>query len=92
MSLCFCRAQCLVARLNTSVHSVIGTIPICPACEHMKPHTEGTTGNGAMCAVKDFNLLQTCVVTWRSIRELLSSNVTSFAAVSFVMNVIARNI
>ena len=42
-------------------------------------------------AVKLFNLLQACVVTWRSIRESLSSSV-KFTAASFVMNVMARNI
>ena len=89
----FCRAQYLVARalINTSVHSVIGAIPICPACEPMKPHTEGTTGTGARFAVKDFKLLQTCAVTWRSIPELLSSNVI-FAAASLVIRRITSDI
>ena len=91
-NLCFCRTQCLIARalLNTSVHSIIGAMPVCPACEYRKPHTEAATRTGARFAVEDFDLLQTCVVIWRSIRESLSSNVT-FAAVSIVIRVITRD-
>ena len=90
--LCFCRAQCLVARalINTSVHSVIGAMRVCTHCEPMKPYTVGATRTGARFAVKASPRRQSCVVTWRSIPESLSSNVT-FAAVSIVINVITRN-
>ena len=96
LNLYFCRAQFLVVRalsslINTSVHSVIGAMPACTTFERMKPFTEGATLTCVRFAVKLFNLLQAFVVTWRSIRESLSSSVT-FAAASFVMNVIARNI
>ena len=92
MYLCFCRAQCLVARtvLNTSVHSAIGAIQVCTDCEYMKAHTVDATRTGARFAAKDFNLLQACAVTWRSIQESLSSNVT-FAAAGFVIHKISRD-
>ena len=57
------------------------------ACEFMKPQTEGATLTGAMSAAKDVNVRHTCVVTWRSILESHSSNVT-FAAASIVISVI----
>ena len=57
----FCRTRCLVARalLNTSVHSVIGAMPI---CEFTRPHTEGATRTGARFAAMVSQRLQTCVV------------------------------
>ena len=90
---CFCRTQCLVARtlLDTSVRSVIGAIQDCTDCECMKPHTVGATRTGARFAAKDFRILHTFVVTWRSIPESLSANVT-FAAASFVIRRITNDI
>ena len=76
--------------LNTSVHIVIGAIQACTDCESMKAHTVGATRTGARFAAKDFNPLQACVVTWRSIQESLSSNVT-FAAAGFVIHRITRD-
>ena len=91
----FCRTQCLVPLtlsplIYTSTHSVTGAMPACTTFERMKPFTEGVTLTRVWFAVKLLNLLQACVVTWRCIRPWLSSSVT-FAAASFVMNVIARN-
>ena len=90
--LCFCRAQCLVARalINTSVHSVIGAMQVCTPCEPMKPYTAGATRTGARFAAKDVKLLHICVVTWRSIPEWLSSNV-SFAAANIAISVVTRD-
>ena len=89
--LCFCRAQCLVARLNTSARSVIGAMPIYTPCESTKPHTEGVTRTGARFVVRVSSRPQICVVTWCSIQESLSSIVT-FAAASFVICRISKNI
>ena len=89
----FCRAQCLVARtlLNTSVRSVIGAIQVCTDCAYTQPHIVGATPTGARFAAKDFKILHTCVVTWRSIPESLNSNVT-FAAASIVIHIITSDI
>ena len=76
--------------LNTSVRSVIGAIQVCTDCEFMNPLTVGATLTGARFAAKDFKLHHTCVVTWRSIPESQSSNVT-FAAASIVIGVIITN-
>ena len=76
--------------LNTSVHSVIGAIQVCTDCEYMKAHTVGATRTGARFVAKDVKLLHNCVVTWRSIPESPSSNVT-FAAASIVICVIIIN-
>ena len=94
--LCFCRAQRLVTLalssiINTSVHSVIGDMPAYTPCESVKPHTEGATRTGARFAANVSPRLPTCVVTWRSIQESQSSNVT-FAAASFVIRSISNDI
>ena len=81
----------LSSLINTSAHSVIGAMPACTTFERMKPFTEGAIITCVRFAIKLFDLLQACVVTWRSIRESLSSSVT-FASASFVINVIARNV
>ena len=79
------------SRLNTSARSVIGAMPIYTPCESTKPHTEGATRTGARFVVKVSSRLQICVVTWCSIQESLSSIVT-FAAASFVICRISKNI